>query len=72
MVFEIHPNKLGNPYLKKVDRYRVISEEGRGQWMSVGRITDEGIDHVVRLNRKNGLIVLPDDEGNYRVLVLTE
>jgi hypothetical protein len=72
MVFEIHANKLGKPYLKKVDRYRVVSEEGRGQWMSIGRLSDPGIERIVKLNQENGLIVLIDDEDIYRALVLTE
>jgi hypothetical protein len=72
MVFEIHANKLGKPYLKKVDRYRVVSEECRGQWMSIGRLSDPGIERIVKLNQENGLIVLIDDEDIYRALVLTE
>ncbi len=72
VTFEIHANKIGKPYLKKVERQRNIREEGRGRWMPIGRVTDTGIDRVVRLNQRNGLICLIDQEGTYRVLVLTD
>jgi len=70
--FEIHANKLGKPYLKKVERRRDFKTEGRGTWAPIGRITDIGIERVVRLNTKAGLLVLPDEEGTFRVLVLTD
>jgi hypothetical protein len=72
MVFEIHANKLGKPYLKKVDRPRKVSEDGRGLWVDIGNIGHTGIDRVVRTNQKNGLLVLMDDTGTYRALVLTD
>ena len=72
MTFEIHADKHGKPYLKKVERRRNIREEGRGSWMSIGKISDTGIDRVVKINQKSGLLVLPDEEGNFRVLVLTD
>jgi hypothetical protein len=73
MTFEIHANKLGKPYLKKVERRRNIQEEGRGSWMPVGRVTDTGIEKVVRINQKVGkLLCLPDEDGVFRVLVLTD
>ena len=72
ITFEIHANALGKPYLKKVERRRNIREEGRGAWMPIGRVTDTGIEKVVRLNQKNGSLVLIDQDGTYRVLVLTE
>lgn len=72
MTFEIHANDLGKPYLKKVERRRNIQLEGRGSWMPIGKITDTGINRVIELNRKNGLLVLVDQDGVYRVLVLTD
>ena len=71
MVFEIRANKLGKPYLKAVDRKR-RNGEPRGQWMAIGRVTDTGIERVVRMNREAGLIVLVDDTGIFRALVLTD
>ena len=44
--FEIHSDKKGNPYLKKVERPRNIREEGRGRWMPIGRVTDLYIERV--------------------------
>lgn len=70
--FEIHANSQGRPYLKKVERKRNITQEGRGQWIPIGRMTDLGIGRVIKLNRENGLIVLPDEESVYRALILTE
>jgi len=72
VTFEIHPDQNGKPYLKKVERRRNIQEEGRGRWVRIGKVTDTGIDRVVGLNRRNGLIVLLDDSGEYRALVLTD
>lgn len=71
--FEIHSDKKGNPYLKKVERPRNIREEGRGRWMPIGRVTDLYIERVVKINREvGGLICLPSDDGQWRVLVLTD
>lgn len=72
MTFEIHANKLGKPYLKKVDRYRNIQTEGIGTWAPIGRVTDTGIERVVRINQQHGLLVLIDEDGVYRALVLTD
>lgn len=73
MTFEIHANKIGKPYLKKVERRRNIREEGRGTWMPIGRITDTGIDRVIRINKEVGkLLCLPDEDGVFRVLVLID
>ena len=72
ITFEIHSDGLGRPYLKKVERRRNVKLEGRGTWVPVGRDSDTGIAHVVAQNRKNGMIVLPSEDGIYRVLVLTE
>lgn len=72
ITFEIHPDKDGNPYLKKVERRRNIREEGRGSWMPIGRASDTGIERVLVLNEAAGNIVVPDQDGVYRVLVLTE
>lgn len=72
ITFEIHPDKNGNPYLKKVERRRNIAVEGRGSWMPIGRSTDTGLERVLRLNKAAGNIVLPDQDGIFRVLVLTD
>ena len=72
MVFEIHANKLGKPYLKAVDRPRRVSVDGRGLWVDIGNIGHTGIERVVRTNQRAGLLVLLDQNGNYRALVLTD
>jgi len=72
VTFEIHPDKNGKPYLKKVERRRNIQEEGRGAWMPIGRDTDHEMDRVLRLNKAAGNLVLIDQDGIYRVLVLTD
>lgn len=72
MHFEIAKNKLGNPYLKKSTRPHLRSVDGRGQWVQIGKLTDNGIERSIRTNQEQGLLVLLDDEGYYRTLVLTE
>jgi hypothetical protein len=72
ITFEIHPDKSGFPYLKKVERRRNTQEEGRGKWVSIGKATDGGIERVIELNRRNGMIVLIDEDGTYRALILTD
>ena len=73
VTFEIHPDKDGNPYLKKVERRRNIQEEGRGRWVAIGKSTDTGIERVIRINEQTGnLICLPDSDGTWRALVLTD
>ena len=72
ITFEIHADRNGKPYLKKVERRRNVSVEGRGAWMPIGRDTDTGIDRVLRLNKLAKNLVLIDQDGTYRVLVLTE
>lgn len=69
---EIHADKDGKPYLKKIERRRNIREEGRGLWMPIGRATDTEIERVLRLNKASGNLILIDEEGVYRVLVLTD
>jgi hypothetical protein len=72
MHFTIEQNKLGYPYLKKAGRARKVSEEGRGQWVQIGKLTDLYIEKSIRINESQGYFVLLDDEGYYRALVLTE
>ena len=72
MVYEIQANKLGNPYLKAIDRPRRVSEDGRGLWVDIGHVSHTGIERVVRTNEAAGYIVLIDDGGTYRALVLTD
>lgn len=71
MVYEIHANKIGNPYLKKVDRTK-RREDGRGMWVEIGRITNFGIENAIRHNQEAGYIVLIDEDGIYRMLVLSD
>jgi hypothetical protein len=72
MAYEIQKNKLNEPYLKWVDRPRKPSEEGRGLWVDVGRVTDKGIEQILRRNEDEGYIFLVDENDTYRVLVLTD
>lgn len=71
MVYEIDQDMFGNPYLKKVNRKKA-SNEPRGMWVEIGKVDSYGIEDIVRKNVQMGLIVLPDEEGAYRALVLTE
>jgi hypothetical protein len=70
MVFEIHKNKSGSPVLKRVDRLR-RRDEGRGMWVEIGRSDQKGIERFVAENEKQGYLVLMDDQGVYRALILT-
>lgn len=71
--FEIHQDRFGKPYLKKVYRKRNLLEEGRGRWMPIGRAMDTGIERVLMINREvGGLVCLPDETGEFRALVLTD
>jgi len=72
MTFEIHANKIGKPFLKKVDRMRIWSKDGRATWTPIGHITDKDIERTVRINQTYGLIVLIDEDGVYRALILTD
>lgn len=72
MTFEIQKNKLGYPYLKKVDRFKNFLTDGRGLWVSIGRLSDAGIERIVEANKNNGLSVLIDEDNVYRALVLTD
>jgi len=71
MVYEVSMDKNNKPCLKKVDR-PYLRSEGRGVWVEIGRADHVGIEKFVAINRKNGLLVLPDEDGFYRALVLTE
>lgn len=73
VTFEIHEDRFGNPYLKKVERRRNTREEGRGLWVPIGRVLEQGVDRVVRINREvGGLVCLPCEDGSWRALVLTD
>lgn len=72
MTYEIHQDKDGQPYLKRVNRIRNISAEGRGMWVDIGRATDNAINRVIEANERAGYLVLPDDQGYYRILILTD
>lgn len=71
MVFEIRMNKLNKPFLQKIDRPRT-SKDGRGQWVEIGRLSNTGIENIIRANQRNGYMVLIDEDNVYRVLVLTD
>jgi len=71
-VWEIHPDRHGKPYLKKVYRRRNSQVDGRGSWMPVGPSTYSEIHRIVDINRRAGLLCLPDETGEFRVLVLTD
>ena len=68
-MFKIEADKTGQPVLKYSEERPEHNE--RGRWVEIGPKDSEGIEQIVRLNRKNGLIVLLDDKGIYRALVLT-
>jgi len=72
MIFEIHANKLGKPYLKKVDRPRRTSEDGRGTWVPIGRLSEIGIENALSMNAMHGYRAILDEDNTYRVLVLTD
>ena len=72
MIYEIHANKLGKPFLKKVDRPRKTSVDGRGNWVPIGRLSEYGIENAIRVNTENGYCPILDEDNIYRVLVLTE
>lgn len=71
MVFEIYTDKQGNPRLKRVDRPR-RREDGRGMWVEIGKSDQRGIERFVASNEDQGYLVLMDDEGVYRALILTD
>jgi hypothetical protein len=71
MVFEIHSDRFGHPFLKKVDRRRT-NQDGRGHWVEIGRADQKGIEKYVKVNQKTGHVVLLDEDGVYRMLVLTD
>jgi hypothetical protein len=72
MNFDIQADKFGKPYLKKAKRPRNIDAEGRGDWITIGPATYKEIEHVLRVNREAGYIVLPDERNTYWMLILTE
>jgi hypothetical protein len=72
MTYEIHEDRNGQPYLKRVNRFRNVSAEGRGMWAEIGRATDNAINRVIEANERAGYLVLPDDQGYFRILVLTD
>lgn len=71
MVYETILDKNKNPCLKKVDR-PYLRSEGRGVWVEIGRVDHIGIERLVTINRNMGHLVLPDEDGFYRALVLTD
>lgn len=72
MTLEIKADKNGKPFLKMVDRPRLLSKDGRGIWVEVGRVGQTGVEEIVRRNREQGHLVLQDELGFYRSLILTD
>jgi hypothetical protein len=72
MHYSIEQDKNGKPYLKKDFTKRMTSEKLRGQWIEVGPDSWIGTQKLVELNRQNGLIVLLDEDGFWRALVLVD
>jgi hypothetical protein len=52
------------------DRWR--TRDLRGLWELIGATENEYTKYCVRVNTEAGLLCAPDDQGNTRVLVLTE
>ena len=69
-MFDIRLDKNGEPFLKWTEQKKPFGE--KGHWVEIGRVDDKELAHVVDVNRRNGMLVLVDDRGIYRALVLTE
>lgn len=52
------------------DKARKFNYQLRGLWELIGRSDREDSQFYVRANQQAGYWVLPDDEGNNRMLVL--
>lgn len=70
MGFEVVFDKTGYPYLKKVFKRRNPSE--RGVWVEIGKASNRNIDYLVTANRQMGYLVMQDEDGFVRALILTD
>ena len=52
------------------DRERFFTRNLRGRYEFVGPQNNQYTSYCVRINQKQGLFCVDDDEGNVRVLVL--
>jgi hypothetical protein len=64
--------KLDGTIYLTYDRYYRYTRNVPGIWELVGSKNDPLVHHCVRMNRKAGYLCCDDDEGQTRVLVLTE
>jgi hypothetical protein len=71
MYWEIKKDKSGQPLLTRNFELRK-GGYARGQWVPLGPVNQKGIEKHVKANIAQGYQVLPDEEGNYRILVLTD
>jgi hypothetical protein len=70
MGYEICADSKGKPILKKRLTFHT-GGRSRGIWVEIGRVDHTGIERFVEINRRQGLLVLPDENGFYRALILT-
>jgi len=64
--------KSDDSFYLTYDRTRSINPNLRGIWEWVGKSDNLYTAHCVKVNEQQGLICAKDDEGNTRVLILTE
>ena len=72
MHFTIEMSNKGYPYLKKSRRPRNEQLEGRGLWVEIGPANSKYIQTAIETNEHAGYLVLIDEFGYYRMLVLTD
>lgn len=70
-MYSLRQKENGEFYLT-YDRERWRIHDLRGRWELVGVTDNEYTKYCTRVNTEAGLLCVPDDEGNTRVLVLTE
>lgn len=54
------------------DRSRRFNSQVKGLWEPIGPQGNSYTEHCIRVNTQAGYLCANDDEGNVRVLVLTE
>lgn len=70
-MWSLRQKKTGEFYLT-YDRERRPSSSYRGSWEYVGPQSNTYTPYAIRVNQNAGLLCANDDEGNVRVLVLTD
>lgn len=70
MHFEIEKSPKGFPYLKKSYRRWNPDTDLRGIWVEIGTNRSKYIEYVIKVNQDAGYLVLIDEFGMYRALVL--